>query len=481
MPGKISIGVALCTAILLAGCGGPMVIDAPPPKVGADLPDSIPPVPISTLEAPIVYDLEPILSTLEDAVPRKFGDMEKRTQHPTNGRVSFAFAGTRTPFRISIDGTNIRMASVVSYEAKGWFDPLIGPTVSGGCDGREDKPRLSLALRSTFSIDSLWHLKSRTRLTRAAPLSEEERDRCKVTFLDIDVTDRVVAGARGVLQKKLRSIDRHIAAIDVHTQVHKWWIAMSRPISLGDSLWLTLNPARVALDSVTSDSTAVVATISLIYNPRIITGPRPPDPQPELPPLLRGTPTGHAMHAALVGFARYPELSSELTKRLSGRKLSLAGRRITIQELTVKGIGGGRVGLALDFTGAAKGRVWLTGTPVYDTARRVLSVPDLDYDIGSAKVLVKGMELLIGFEARDILREQAQFEVDELLEKAREAAEKAMNRQLTEGVDLVATLTKGDALSVRADIRGIQVRFAARGRAGLVITREPRISAINHD
>lgn len=466
-------------ATLLTACAGPLVIDAPPPQLLEDTGSVGISVPASTIEAPIHYDLSPILDMLEETVPPRFGDLDERKKHPTNGRVSYAFSGSRSPFRVSMDGTTIRLGSTVTYEAKGWFDPPIGPTISGGCDGREQKPRISLAVRSTFSIDSMWRLRARSRLTRAVPLSELERDRCTVTFLNIDMTDNVVGGATRGLQRKLNQIDRRIASIDVHDHVQGWWKAMARPISLGsDSLWLTLNPFAVALDTVQSDSTRIIATVSLSYRPLITTGPRPFDADAPLPPLRRGTATGSALHAVLVGLARYPDLSAELTRRLAGKKLRIADRRIAIKALTLRGIGGSRVALALDFTGAAEGRIWLTGTPVYDATREVLSVPDLDYDVGSAKVLVKGAELLIGFEARDLLRNQAHFSVDDLSEQARAIAEKAMNRQLTEGVNLVAKLTKGSALLVRADTTAVRVYFEAQGDAGLVINRAPDLQGM---
>ncbi|MCU0646620.1 MAG: DUF4403 family protein [Gemmatimonadaceae bacterium] len=463
---------ATAACIVAAGCDRPLTVETPAPRVVADLPDSIPPLPESIVEAPIAYDLAPALGMLDSAVPRRFGSLADKRVLPSNRRVSLAFEASRSPFRVALEDSVVTISATISYAGRGWYKPIIGPEVSGGCDG-DTRPRLRVTLISAISIDSTWRLGARTRIARIAPLTATPRDRCQVTLLKIDVTDRVIAAARSALARELRTLDREIARVVVRDRVERWWQAMARPIRLRDSLWLSVQPQRVALDRIETDSTSVIGLVLLTARPRIRSGPRPLDATPLLPPLRRARTSGSALYATLEGLLDYASASAELTRRLGGKTVRVGGRTVEITTLTLTGIGAGRVALGLSFTGDARGRVWLTGTPQYDTTARVLTVPDLDYDVGSATLLVKGIEWLKGVELRDFLRAQAHLSVDDLLEKARLLTERAMNRSLTEGVDLVTTIEQGAVIGVRASRETMVIRARAQGQAGLLITRAP--------
>ena len=87
------------------------------------------PIPPSRLGVPVRYDLAPAIAWLEAAVPRRIGNIEERLAVPDNDRVHVAFALTRQPFRISLDGNTATVSSVVQYEGKGWYNP---PSPAGG-------------------------------------------------------------------------------------------------------------------------------------------------------------------------------------------------------------------------------------------------------------------------------------------------------------------------------------------------------------
>jgi hypothetical protein len=469
---RLSSVPLLLATVLAAGCDGPLTVTTPPPAIVADLPDTVPPMPESFVQAPIIYDLAPALAMLDDAVPRSFGSLEERSRLPTNTRVHVAFEARRSPFRVALEDSVITVSATVQYAGRGWYKPIIGPEVSGGCDG-DVRPRLRVTMVSTISIDSSWGLRSRTRLTRVAPLTTGERDRCKVTLLRVDVTDRVVAATRTALTKQLRLLDREIARVVVRDRMSQWWRAMARPIRLRDSLWLAIQPRAVSFDRLSTDSTAVIAMVVLSAQPRITSGPKPTVIEPPLPALRRARAEGTALYATLEGLLDYASASGELTQRLGGKRVKIGGRTVTITALTISGIGAGRVALALDFTGDARGRIWLTGTPQFDSTARVLTVPDLDYDVGSATMLVKGIEWLKGIEVRDFLRAQAQLPVVELLNRAQDLTERAMNRRLSDGVELATNLERAAVVGVRATQSTVIIRARAEGQSGLIITRAP--------
>ncbi|HEX4936708.1 MAG TPA: DUF4403 family protein [Gemmatimonadaceae bacterium] len=461
-------------ALAVAACDRPLDISAPPPDVVDDAADTLVARPPSVVESEIRYGLAPALAALEKAVPRTFGDIARRLPVASNKRLHVAFAARRSPFVIAVDSQRVTVSSVVEYEGRGWYKPPIGPEISAACGtGNVPKPRTRVRLESTLSLQESWQLAARTRVARVAPYSTESRDKCAVTIFRIDVTERVMKATRDALEQEVRTLDRALAAVQTRARFERWWRDISRPIRLTDSIYLTLNPRRVQLGGIRVDSGVAVASLRLEAAPRIATGDRPNDFElfTPLPPLTKGALAGRGMHVALDGTFGYDVATGLLRRALTGRTLTWARRRITIRDVTLSGIGGGRVALGVRFDGAARGLVYLTGTPRYDNAQDQLLIPDLGYDLRTTSLLVKGVAFLGDNQIRDLLRQNARFPLQGHLDQLRVRAERGMNRNLAEGVALVAALDKVQDVTVRARRDAIHVRADASGTIRLDIDR----------
>lgn len=457
----------------------PVKVDAPAPAIVADLPDPLPELPLSVIDAPVSYDLAPAIAALEAAVPRQIGDIEQRQQAGGNTRAHFAFAASRSRFHVDIDSLTIRISSIVEYEGRGWYRPFIGPTVSAACGtAGVPRPRLRVTLVSNARLTSDWNLRTRTRIAELVPVSGDTRDMCRITIFRIDITNRLISALNGIMQRHLITLDRNIARLDTENRFQTWWNQMQRPIRLTDSIWFMIDPRSAQLRSVTSDSGRVVANLRLGAQPRIVTGARPTDTtlSADIPPLqFGGGAAEQGLYVPLEATFTYPVASALLQKALVGRTISVTRRRIRIDDARLSGIGGGRVALGVQFGGAVNGTVYLTGTPRLDTLTGQVYVPDLDYDVGSAGLLVRGVEWVKGVNVRDFLREQARIPDTEALERLRVLAEKGMNRQLTSGVNLIARIEATRALGVHATTKELRVRALATGEARLTIHKAPPV------
>ncbi len=476
-----SAGVAiLIAALAIQAYRGrlPVRVDAPAPAITADLPDPLPELPQSVIDAPISYDLGPAVTALEAAVPRQIGDIASRVQAGANTRAHFAFAASRGPFRVDIDSLTIRISSIVEYEGRGWYRPLIGPTVSAACGtAGVPRPRLRVTLVSSARLTSDWRLRTKTRIAELAPMTADTRDKCRITIFRIDITNRLINAVNGLMQRQLSTLDGNIGRLDTPHRFQTWWNTMQRPIRLSDSIWFTINPRSAQLGSVTRDSGKVVANLRLGAAPRIVTGPRPPDSAllSAIPLLQFGGVPEEGLHVPLEATFTYPVATSLVRKALVGRSIDVTRRRIRIEDARLLGIGGGRVALGVHFGGAVNGTVYLTGTPRLDTVTRQVHVPDLEYDVGSARLLVRGVEWVRDVNVRDFLRKQARIPDSEALERLRVLAEKGMNRELAPGVTLVARIAATRALGVHATTKELRVRALATGEARLAIRKAPAV------
>jgi hypothetical protein len=478
--------IAVAFLILLGAAGvytwrtltNPLAIDAPAPAVIADLPDSVPPLPASVVEAPITYDLSSAMDSLERAIPRTYGDINQRMQAGNNRRAHLAFAVSRGPFQLRVDGRTVSLSTVVEYEARGWYLPLIGPEMSAACGtGGVPRPRIAATLISTADITPDWRLRTRTRIARLEPVTDSARDRCRVTIFRIDVTNRVVEATRRLLEQGLKSIDDGVARWDSRSRFEQLWRNLQRPVRFTDSVYMIMRPFSAQLGPISAKRDTVIARLRLVASPSVVTGPYPNEfelmtPLPRLGPLSR---VGDGAHVQMEGSLAYPVARAILRRVLIGREFEQSGRVLKVADIDVMGIGGGRVALGITLKGAVNGRLWFTGTPQLDRERRELHVPDLDVDVGTANLLVRGFDWVKGEEMRNFLRARARVSEAELLGRLSELAEQGINRTLTEGIVLSGQVHRAEATSVRASVADLRVRALAEANIRLSISKAPSL------
>ncbi|MCC6241700.1 MAG: DUF4403 family protein [Gemmatimonadaceae bacterium] len=474
---RAGTGVIGLVWMVAAGCGSDQLAPAAPSSVAANTAavarSAPPPLSPSIVDAPIRYALEPVLTALEAAVPRRFGDIDRRIRVPSNRRQSFAFAASRTPFTVAFDGTRLTLSTVVSYEGRGWYNPPFAPEVSASCGTDGNRPRVRIVITTDIAVDPTWKVRAKSLVRTVRPLTDTERDQCRVTMFKIDVTDKVVAALRPQLARKMPQVDRKIGAFDLRTRVERWYNLLNKSIRIRDSLWLQLAPEDVRLGGLRLEDSSLVADVRLFARPVMITGARPANITTTLPPLVQAVRTvGDSSHLLLEGLLGYDAASALLSQQLVGRSIRRYNRKITIRRSRVYPLNDGRIVLALGVDGAVIGEAYFIGTPTLDTANSMLYVPDLDFDVQTANALVKSLAWLKKADLLQELRLRARVPLAPILEETRQRVEDALNRDLAEGVQLTGSVTTGRVVDVFADAQWLLVRAEAIGSLGLGIDRK---------
>jgi hypothetical protein len=231
-----------------------------------------------------------------------------------------------------------------------------------------------------------------------------------MTFIQLDMTDRVVDAARSFLEDNREAIDSLVAEANVRDSFEEWWAVLREPIPLDEATWLTLRPEKIRRGEIRGGGDVVEVTASLLARPRVVLGPRPvPEPTP-LPPLEAGRVEG-SLQILAEGTARYDAIGRRLSRELAGTTLSAAGREVRITSLGLSAIGGGRVALELGVEGDVDGRLFLVGTPEYDPGSGYASVPDLEFSVETSDLLVAGTSWIAEADVEELLRERARWRV----------------------------------------------------------------------
>jgi hypothetical protein len=454
-----------------AACGSEKV--APPvPRATAVWADTLPPVPTSYLDVPVRYDLAPAMRWLESEVPASFGDLDERKPIAGRKRMTYAYTAERSPLELRVDGRTAVLQADVRYRARAWYNPPVLPEIGARCGKEGNEPRARLTVETTVQLTSAWTLRPRTRAV-VAPLSNPERDRCKITFLRVDVTDKVMDGARDALQRKLTGFDARLSAFDLAHESRRLWDVLGSPLKLTDSLWLVINPSTIRIGLLRMQGDTLVTTIGLSANPRVIGGPRPDVTPPPLPAPQDSTSRPPVLHLLTEGRIPYDVASSILTKELRGTRIKVARQRLVLDSLHLIGVGDGRVAVGLAVHGSATGVLYAVGHPAYDTASAELYMPDLEYDVGTRDLLTGTLAWLAGGAVEEFLRTRVRIKLGPVLADGRELLEKNLNRDLADGVHLRMDVKSGKVLAVRAAPSALLVRAIASGQGELMLDLRP--------
>lgn len=457
---------ATCLAVL-GGCRSRY--DAPPPEVAADI-EAPPPLEPSSLNVPVSYDLSPIVDDLERIIPRRIGDLEARQILPSNRRIEFAFDARRDRFRVRLDGDTARISAVIHYRGRGWYDPPIGPTIGASCGVRADDvpPRAIVALSAPIGITDDWRLSARSRVHRVAPLSDERRDQCRITFVSVDITDRLMDAVAKLLRDHGPEIDAAVSNVDVRSEFEKLWRTLQTPIELTDSVWLLIDPLAVRKGAVTSEGLVVTANVGLTATPRIIVGRRPEVGFRPLPPLDTGA-VSEGLRVEVQGVVDYDVASSVIANELVGRTFERARHNVRITGARLYGIGAGRLALQVTFAGSSRGRLYFVGTPQLDPETRQVTIPDLDVEVTSSDILLRSLAWLGRSPLVDFLRERARFPIEDPIVLGRKYLTEGLNRELSEDVTLAGDVIEIQPVDVFATRRALFIRARAEATARLSV------------
>jgi hypothetical protein len=460
----ISLTLALlfggaCTRENPATASTPPVRGAPPP----------PPASLSRFSVPLAYDFSSMIALVERAVPRTLGSLDSVRMIGTDARKHYAFVAHRGPFTAFAEGRELHLRAIVDYEAKGYYKPVIGPTLSAGCGNGANRPRIILELATPLTLTDHWHLASKARLVRLAPASTEQRDRCDVGILHTDVTSQVIRAARSAALDHLRDVDRLIGEIDLRHQFEEWWVLLAKPIQLTDGVWLVLGPERLRMGRVSGREQTITVPVTLDARPRIVTGREVPEMSVvPLPALGRDTATD-GFHILIEGDIDYGSASRALTEAIGAKTIVQAGKQIRVVRVNATPAEKGQLALALTFTGDARGTLRLLGTPIYDAGRHELTFPDLDYALSVNDRLISSYAWLRDDKLRNTFRDRAHFPIQGALIKGRALLLEGLNRKIGEAVTLSATVDSIAVKGVFVTVDGIVVRAEAGGKAAVAV------------
>ena len=416
---------------------------------------------LSTIAVPIRTSLASLGPLIEERVPKVIGD----TVSELGSRVSYEV--TRDPIRLEMAGAVLLSSTTAHYSLEACaFRRCLS------CGVGEPKRDAIIRLRSQFVWDTSWRLRS-TSVAQPA----EFPDRCRISTVGIDITDRFIAPiVNRQLDDVAATIDQHLPGLaNMQPIAHDVWRSLQQPSEVAARTWIVFEPLTAALSNVTGSGLHVTTTLTLRARTRIVVGDKPAAGEVPLPALVVGG-SGDGFRVPFDVELPYDEASRLATEEFGHRSYKLQDDDLRIEEIALSAGDGGRVSLTANVkTNRYEGPLTLEGTPRFDPATRTVTVPDLDYSVETRhrSLFFKIGERLAHDGVRARLRDSARFHLKDQLAIATDEINKAMNRQISPGVALRGDVAAIEPQRVTAAACGLVARVIVTGAARIDVTQRP--------
>jgi hypothetical protein len=238
------------------------------------------------------------------------------------------------------------------------------------------------------------------------------------------------------LPKISREIDRAIKeTVNLKAVMTETWTRMQKPVLISPdySLWLRLTPVEISSVPIRAKGSFISHSVGLKARVELFYGSEPEyTVNPVLPPLkiTSSIPESFSINLSLdIPFARINEMAVE---KLKGYAFSYLKYRVTVTDISLYGKGENLI-VALDLDGSVKGRIYLSGVPVYDPATLSIGLSGLDFHVDTRNMLTKTASWLFRSGLVRKLEPYLVYPVGEQLAEARNTLRVYMGRDQSRG------------------------------------------------
>jgi hypothetical protein len=337
--------------------------------------------------------------------------------------------------------------------------------------GLGEAPReLSVRLDGDLRLAPQWYVDPDFRVAL------EPGARCTVTFLHIDVTDRVVAAVRDALQSEAEDARQRIREItNVREAAASVWSSIDQPMAIGNGAWFlpNLSDAHVRLPQVSPDGRYIGMTVAVEGVPKVVIGARPAVVPASLPTLTVGD-VDPEFGVKVRGLIPYDQAAAIVESHLVTLLKRDNLRSIRVSRVTVSGRGENVV-VAMEVRGTVAGKFYLFGVPRFEggqgasaSGRLVLDHPGFSFETQSAFSRLVVSLLKSRIEAD--VKAAAWWDATPELQKAFADLGSTLNRPLTPQARLEGRLSEFGPGEVRVGPDGLEAWYRIAGKLGVVVT-----------
>lgn len=464
----------IVVGVVLGSCSPAKQLSTPlsTPGVVVSLADTLPALPQSEIDIPIKIAGKPFLAAADSVFPREFTSLGFPAYLQPSCDFRYRYRFVRSPFTIKCTNNRISVGMECTYQVAGGHCLCAGgrpvsPWISGYC-GFDNEPmrRVDLSFSSQFFVGSDYHLQTVSGVDQVKAL-----DKCTMSIFSMDMTQQIMDSIRSSINGLCKQLDVSAAGLNVAgylRQTAKTW----QKTPLGPYGWLVINPLAARVGALNYVRDTFFLSLGISCRPELSSD-KSPAKQISLPPLNNG-----GSHSGITLYLpanyEYSFLTKLLNDSLQGRSFTYKERQVIIKEVAIRGIGHHQLELRIDFAGSHEGRIFLRGTPVVDTAKQALSVPDISYSIESREVLVKMAGAILRGKIRRTVQGNSYLDMATLLKTNMPTINAQLNRMVLSHLYTSGQIKELKLIGLLAGENSLQAQLFVRAELSVTSTGFPR-------
>jgi hypothetical protein len=241
-----------------------------------------------------------------------------------------------------------------------------------------------------------------------------------------------------------------------------------RKIAIGKYGYFLLNPSAFRIGQINYVKDSFVISLGVSCKPLFSSDPQNHIQMPSALPALLQTDTRTGVRVYLNINYDYDFLTKILRDSLHNKVFDLNGRTIVVKDATIKGIGNQQIELRFDFAGSNHGSIYLRGTPVLDTAKQILSLPDIEYSLEGEDLALKIARSLFKNKIRRGIQGKSYLDLAALLNANKSMIDQVMNREWTPGIYSSGSLREAKIIGMLVTRQDIQIQVFISGELKLL-------------
>jgi hypothetical protein len=467
---KFVPGILIISALFfLVSCGSTKQAASTPSEPAARL---LPALPASQINIPIKVYMKPLLNLMDSMTAKEFISDKWPNYLQSGCDFRYKYRFVRSPFVFTCVNNKVSIVFRGNYQIAGSrcvcaFDKQVSPWVSGSCGfGDEALRRVDLNITSLLNLQPNHQVNTLTRLDKLTPL-----DKCQVTLLQNDMTTEIMDSIKVSVESYCTTFDNFVQAVNTNPFLNQWRSGGSRVMTVSKYGYLNLNPTALKVSKFNVNRDTLYFALGFQGTPKFSSDSNRIINRAPLPPIS-GTDNVGAINTYLDAVYEYKFFNKLLNDSLRNKPFDVEGRTFVIKDVNIRGSNDGKIAVDVSFTGNRKGVLHLSGTPVLDTAKQYLSMPDISFALDTRDMLVniaKGM-----FRKRIIkeLQGKSVLDIAALIQKNKALIEARLNQRVTDWMSTVGRIDDIRVVGLLPQKDYIQVQVYIKGNI-LLIGRPP--------
>jgi hypothetical protein len=454
-------------------------------KLHSELPTIIAeeiPVPIlesSSIQIPVEVNLQPIINFANSKT-------DKVIRNPDYPNFS-SFEGVEGP-RASYDvligsltgsmqGNIFNVGTTAAYGIAGDYcseivwGKCIHPRIPFSCGtNNEAKRKVKIGFSSKVEITSDYGLKTQTVVSEVTPI-----DPCKMTFLKIDMTNKVMDAMRPSLNDCAKFIDQQSKSTSFKAIAKDAWKELWTPIEIEGYGFLCINPNEISVSELKGTGQTLNFNIGLKANPKFTLTKDSTLKTPALPALKTNAKSNSEFVFNMPIISSYSELTNTLSKNLNEKTFqSDDGKQtILIHQITISGKGNSTILLEMNCDlkmGIKKFKnatLYFTMKPLFDNKTQTLELSNVKLASDKKHVLLQaGTELFQKTIAQKI-QQFGKTDLKPILESNKKSISDQLHKQLPNNAQLNGQVNQLKILGIYPTENNLIIHTQAIGNLNL--------------